>query len=613
MHIIVTMLPVGQGAMNLIETYEQTGPWGGEQLCNLTLIDCGFQSTRPMTFDKLKDNNKNAVLYMADKMQERSKVRDGLLIDNIIFTHRDTDHWILFDNLWEAFWGEHWENGCAIVREKDGNILGNAIYEPDNNTKVSYFMDQIQKIAEHEVSFCTDYIPGNPFIKIRGKHSFQEEDEETELIFNSFFYDIEVKAVWTRDSMDISIYTTTEDQTLLVHVMLGEEQGNAVLAGNIGEYFFWNSGEPVPQDDSQMRALLMAFMDQCKCYFSELEGIDLLGFFLEEKFPYMDSQNIIDIIIKYGQNTSGVIGNVYVGGNAGRDRTKTGRLSGVGLMLKRAELLSAGGVHELAAGMEIPLINQSVSLFVVERLGLEELSQINGDWESSSNSAIQNNGTSAVLVLLNKKDNVFQKFFFPGDATVHTFYSICFSEEEKVSAISNAVWTAPHHGSYTTNRGTVSIEDKQVNIFQHFLSEADPKAVIISAGYKSSHGHPNFSFIKWLCKYFSEANKEEQSHNVCFNFRDDRMGQWCHVDTIYPIYTSLQHMGDTITYQAHNFSMSDSCHSCSYSNTQYSEWFDKDYTAYSDQQWAENGVVFTQRQMPPVNEIPSRGLFLHRK
>ena len=64
--VVVTVLPVGQGAMNLIEVYDDCNA-----LVNLSLIDCGTDRTTPARFDKLDTPVRESVEYVAEKMRER--------------------------------------------------------------------------------------------------------------------------------------------------------------------------------------------------------------------------------------------------------------------------------------------------------------------------------------------------------------------------------------------------------------------------------------------------------------------------------------------------------------------------------------------------------------
>lgn len=119
--ITVSVLPVGQGSMNLIEVYETE--MFMRKLVGLTMIDCGSARSRPCKNTSLTENERAAVKYAAERMKQRFKQRDGLYLDNLIFTHRDSDHWVLFDNLWEELLGEKGKN-YILVKEESHNQMG---------------------------------------------------------------------------------------------------------------------------------------------------------------------------------------------------------------------------------------------------------------------------------------------------------------------------------------------------------------------------------------------------------------------------------------------------------------------------------------------------------
>lgn len=618
--INVTMLPVGQGAMNLIEVYVVEG--GSRRLYDLTLIDCGFQRTRPVRLNKLPIYDKKAVEYTVGKMRERSELGDGIYLDNVIFTHRDTDHWILFDNLWEELYGGNF----ATTGRRERGLMGSVIRSLNDQVQETFYINVPKTIFEQQSVFNSKLVFGQPYYEIWGKHSIQGGVEKTEIIFRSILSGGLCKAVWFRDNLEVLAFTRENQNSILMANLISDD-GASMTYNLRGDTFVWKSGRPLPADDNQVRTLLVEFIQyiiQDEELHQKLEGIENLYGFLTELFIYRPAEEITQIIMN-GTPVSGVVGHIFAGGNIAADQNeKTKRLSNVGLMLKRAELLSADGViHELAAGSSISLF-EDLELQVLERLSVPDLLHIGGRdiiWESRSSSAIKNNGTSAVLVLADGTDD-FQKFFFPGDATVHTFYRMLNSDLG--GWFMDAVWTAPHHGSYATNWGYEVMRDgagkvvARRDIFPLLLGMVTPRAVVITAGCNSSHGHPNFSFLGWLQQYFCSESVTVSLHNICFNLSDTSDGEWRYTNTKYPVYTSLQYEENSMkgifnmTYQAHAFKMENSCSSYRHSCIKLAEHLCLDYRQYSRQEEQEKGIVFTSGEEPFVNRIPSAGLFLRR-
>lgn len=618
--IDVTMLPVGQGAMNLIEVYVVEG--SSRWLYDLTLIDCGFQHTGPVRLNKLPIQDKKVVEYTVGKMRERSKLVDGIYLDNIIFTHRDTDHWILFDNLWEELYGGNF----AIQRRSDRGLMGSVIRSFNDQVQETFYINEPKTIFEQQSVFNSSDVYGQPYYEIWGKHSIQGGIEKTEIIFRTMSSGGLCKAVWFRGSLEVLAFTRENQNSILMANLISDD-GASMTYNLRGDSFVWKSGRPLPADDNQVRELLVEFIQHIMQYeelHQKLEGIENLYGFLTELFVYRPAEEITQIIMN-GTQVSGVVGHIFAGGNIAADQNeKTKRLSRVGLMLKRAELLSADGVIcELAAGMSISLLG-SLELQVLERLSVPDLLDIGSRdtrWESRSSPAIKNNGTSAVLVLTDGTDD-FQKFFFPGDATVHTFYRML--DSDLGGWFMDAVWTAPHHGSYTTNWGYEVTRDgagevvDRIDIFPFLLEMVSPRAVVITAGCNSSHGHPNFSFLGWLQQYFCSKSVTVRPHNICFNLSDTSDGEWRYTNTKYPVYTSLQYEEDwkkyifNMTYQAHVFHMEDPCSSYRHYCRKLAEHPCLDYRQYSSQEEQEKGIVFTSGGESFVNRIPSAGLFLRR-
>lgn len=126
------------------------------------------------------------------------------------------------------------------------------------------------------------------------------------------------------------------------------------------------------------------------------------------------------------------------------------------------------------------------------RIGVEEVLLGNENQKISQN-AILRNATSLMAVYTSMENEI---FFFPGDATIHTFYAFTI-----VEFISINYMTAPHHGSYNTNfviddEGQIA-ENQPV---KQFIEQHSPDVVVFSAKH-DKFGHPNYQVQKFMHGY----------------------------------------------------------------------------------------------------------------
>lgn len=601
----VTMLPVGQGGMNLIEIYDDIG--GEECLVNLTLIDCGFDRTRPVKLTSLPENNKKSVEYTVEKMKERQDRGDGVFLDNVLFTHRDTDHWIMFDNLWEELSGGEY----SIRKTSPGKLIGNKFISKDK-VDLSYFINTAQKTYEYQADFTSPCIMFQPYYEIWGKLSYQDDITKTSIHFINKRNNNACLANWIDWDMKIRLFSAKEDCDIM-HAELVFEESPARFCGTWqNESFSWTSDLPFPENESMRRELFLNFINEVVGEKLGFEGILDIEEFLDQ-FEYISRQEIKDIVDS-DDGYCDVIENAYVGGNPNANYTKNARLSGVGLMLQRLEILTKNAVIEMTATANIPLYDP-LKLYVVERLSVKELTEIGGgvEGESVSSPAILNNGTSGVTVLMNTEDTEFLKFFFPGDATVHTFYSIAINDA--CSNFMNAVWTVPHHGSYTTNYGQCQNgEGQTIDLFPAMLGNTEPEAMVISAGLKSSHGHPNYTIVEWMVNYCEAMGKSADSHNICFNKSDTKLGDWAYTSKELPIYTILEAVDGKreIAYQAHCFTWDGDCYEIEYSKTEYCKASCSEYKKLGEgNQSQDTELLRTQGDGSGV-PVPPERLFVRR-
>ena len=552
--ITVSVLPVGQGSMNLIEVYETE--MFRRELVGLTMIDCGSARSRPCKNTSLSEYERAAVKYAAERMKQRFKQGDGLYLDNLIFTHRDSDHWVLFDNLWGELFGEDY----SLVEGNPDEQTGVRWLDVDENCFENYYTSQSGQNStyEYQVFYNTPYSLGRS-CEIEGKIIYRNEEELSKLSFRNKWYGGVFQAGWGTAGLSMKAYIPEKEENLL-KVKLVRSQDRFIIHGIFrGEDQHWDVMED-PQSEDGIRQLIVTFAMELLGEEKEFKGLEDIGDFLQDKFV-PKSREEIEMIIESGVQINDVIGCTYVGGYADADYGKKGYLTGVGKMLQRAHIASRSGVVELDRDRLIP-ITDKVILLVLERLEVEALQSIKVEDGAEIKLDILKNGTSGVSVLINTEDEDVQRFFFPGDATAHTFYGMIL--DLRYQLFSNAVWTAPHHGSIRTISGKA--EGEEVEMLPWLLDTTEPSAMVVSAGLKNRHGHPNFSFMECMDAYFQNRKKGIEKHGIYYSLNDDKHGDWHYTIIRYPVYTSIQtDDGIDFVYQNHRFTINGSSKAYKYS------------------------------------------------
>lgn len=604
--IVVSMLPVGQGAMNLIEVYEREG--FSRRLENLTMIDCGFMKNA-----SLLKNTLNSVKYATEQMRRRFEQGDGIYLDNLIFTHRDLDHWTLFDNLWEELFGPNYYMKEAAFDHLEG------VRWLDNHESVSesYYM---YESAQTEIYVYQKYFESpselsEPNFEISGKITYRADKRQSiQEVRSQLFYSSKssggiFRANWDMAGLSMKAYVPECDENFL-NVKLARANSGFILHGFFkGEDHIWFYEGKYPQEDSEFRQFIAEFTLNVLGGMEEFKDINVIESFLREWFVFKGIGDIIETV-KGGVEVSNVIGSVFVGGNTKADFKKGKTLTRVGEMLKRARIASKHGVTELKKDDEIPILDP-ITLLVLERLdldGLKAIPRVEGN--TVIDAGILNNGTSAVSVLFNRNDDGFQKFFFPGDATVHTFYGMILDLRHELFC--DAVWTAPHHGSQRTISGE---GDDEKMVFPFLLKNTTPRAMVITAGFNNRHGHPNFSFMRWISEYFRVLRRRVQKHSIVFNLNDSRNGEWRYIWSRFPMYTSLEPVGERggVMYQNHRFFMSEPFYSYKYSKiTQYQDkWAFIYECADNTLNCIRHEPLSMEKRCLQAEEIPTDTLFMN--
>lgn len=520
--VLVTMLPVGQGAMNLIEIYDNN-----EILQNLSLVDCGIARTTPAKYRNLGTPVKECVDYVVKKMKIRHQAAsDKVYLDYVLFTHRDSDHWTLFDALWEAMFGED------IVLSRAGLPVRYLHKRIDEKAAEELFWDQRDNYAEYRRTGTSPDRETCYWREFECKISFSENSPRLSIRYEGGDGRYMVKIGPSALGYNFQLHDNHTEKLVATMVLkLRYEEGVPMTTF---DGFFRNRGRtwksPIPYPGSATD-IAKAWVEFGKYAASQERGMEVLAE-LEYHFgdyKYLEiTRDGINSRLQGEGTVSGVIGQVITGGSIKADVSAKGGPSYVKKMLERAELLSRNGIVEAAPPQSYEMGKGSpFVLYILERLQLDTLSGIRVKGaEGASSSAIQKNGTSAVSSLENSEDAEFKKFIFTGDATIHTFFKM--EESGVFEPRQDAVWTAPHHGSYPTIKGMKPAPDggeeekaKDIPAFPEMLKEFQPEVMIVSAGYPNSYGHPNNTFVNWAGEYLATRPGVE-SHWILYNLSDGK-------------------------------------------------------------------------------------------
>lgn len=537
--VIISMLPVGQGAMNLIEVYADDS---FKQLISLSLIDCGAVSTS-------REECKMSIDYVVSKMANRAERCDGIIFDLVMFTHRDRDHWNLFKKLFYNFYGPKF-------KVKTGQ---------------SSYSHNLQYVVNE------DYLSGSHTI-------FQEEYFLNENIFDS-------SATYRRNiygddfSYDISISHYADHKSVSVKYINESSNGcNLVAPSIVSISHFWEFGDTKNPDDI-IDSVIISLHGISKTFQFRLKGINLvcINYYeeviigkleqisleeprtefwwwnLTEQIHKRECKHIFDA---FGVE-DGIFFDIMEQAHSNFYRTKEyieqymTAIPDPGFIKPISQLITGGNInqkgksfgstYELASAMSRN-VREAVSgseyklfpnfmLKILERINIEKLGS-EDTWLYNT----ANNATSAVSLLWDENLNK-PICLFTGDATCHTFYHILIKTED-FKFLHNAVWTAPHHGAYRTIAGIIATEEGNSEIYPTVLAKMQPRAMVISAGYLNRHGHPHYSFIMMTHEYFEYNGKKCELHDVCYNRNDTNVGEWQHEWCNTPLFTSVFFMQD---------------------------------------------------------------------
>lgn len=536
-HIDINLLPVGQGAMNLIEIYDSL-----DRLIHLTLIDCGHDRSRPVRYDSLPHITAKCVDYVASKMQQRFIQGGEFYLDYVLITHRDSDHWTLFDNLLERLFG------TKEVTHTSENILYLQKDLSDDITE-DYFENLRQKLYTYSRTYT--FPAGEKEITIEYQYTINLNVQESPRS-NVYFQDNlqRVTAVFTLNDPtapnSCKLYDLDSRECVLNVSLLRWAPNPCMVcvAGTLGtDEYVWGRTFPIPASLKTIWEIWILFLKDLTSSLTKFREILRLEPILEEGFSEGGFLNytVDDIMetLDTHQPLENIARQFLWGGYVQADQSTHGNKTGVGKLRARSDLLGRFDALEVSSGQSFGLI-EPFHLNIQERLSPEQLQGISvRNSEPTNSPAILRNGTSAVSLLLNTENDEFQKILFTGDATVHTFYALY--QSNALANSQNSIWTAPHHGSYTTSKGSLYVEELKADtdIFPFFLEEGNPGAIVMEAGYENRHGHPNYTFCDWAYEGLGYMGSACDPHYIYYNKNDTRDAAWTYEEINVPLYSGV--------------------------------------------------------------------------
>lgn len=491
--ITVYMLPVGQGAMNLITEYE------GTNLVNLVLIDCGEILIGKKDNDKLASAEaKNFVKNMMDKRFTHSgeKVR----LDYLLITHRDIDHLSFIEDLFNVY-------NIALV-DDDDNVC--VVYKRNGYTDV-YTMFDGSKDVMCERTFYND----NTYTIHRSDDEFVIKYENKR--FNSKFYAQCSCNKYYSFYINYINNTSYGKNKYINAVSVESEKGKEIWV--FEDFTMVNmvaiEGEILDHYTYMLNFFFELFDTYCTAFISKDEIIGLFDFL--EADSYKSYNDIREDIGKSRQKIKAPITNCFVGGLIGQAE-ETVELLHILSQNYKDGFISNADIFEFN--------NPNITLEIIHYVKIEQMAKFFKSIDSP------NNATSAVSLLYNSTGEF--KVLFTGDATQHTFGMI--EKQNTVGMLNDAIWTAPHHGSTSSLKGVGGSVP-----LDKLLEKISVKSVVISAGYQNKFGHPHGGFIAKFKRYFvyRAVTLPIGSHDICYNRNDTKRGDWVCQATDYPILTTL--------------------------------------------------------------------------
>lgn len=510
--VVINILPVGQGAMNLIEGYDDSNI-----LTDLLLIDMGNEMTG-LKYSEGFDENRpvnDSIEYVRRKMGERVKSsRFERKLDLLFITHRDQDHYRFLEGLFQPY-------NYSVV-EGNGIVTCKLIYDKHED---SYTASDSNKVKCKRTRYFPDfYTENDPYICL--KYEITGEGSGTASLFYRF-HEIEISGncktvLFNEASLDIELRNTgkcieCEDQ----HIISRFDNSEGIF------YIEGDTPQEIPLNMLYSNAWDL-FNDWMLILVDKLvykEKQDFLDFYYEiSSGIYKTYDEVIAISKEVPRDLNKPIYKCVIGGMQSKAAKKQSKAA---IMMDILSQLSQKVISTCDSSKDILKFQNGTSAFRLLHYYNEiELQKAFGTRYIYSLS----NATSAVGLFYENDITTGFKFLFPGDATKHTFIAMQNDINRPFELLKGSYWVAPHHGSAITLCNMVEM-----------LKDANIRKLFISAGYCNKHGHPYNSFIDDFTAAM-ESCPLETAHDICINGMDSARANaaWKHKTVTTPIYTVLE-------------------------------------------------------------------------
>lgn len=523
--VVINILPVGQGAMNLIEGYDDLN-----RLQNLILID--FGSTPSPSALEVDESHviDNALFYVRNKISERKSRDDSALwLDALVVTHKDEDHYNLARRLFtDSFKTEDVGNVfCSIVSKQYKTQY--RFYRSGNGMFCYRTNDYILSNSSHLGNMILVYSDADGFYM---KYNDFYKDSSNCLV-------AEIGPVKSQQELKIT-YSTKFNAT---------PNDKRVLFSRVDEnrYIYISNGTEIKRSDMRLkdRCQYPNHYEECRDWVAKVieayvgfDGIERLNklFGIMSGDFYKDRNEVDALAADIPSIMYKPIGICFIGG-------ETAKSAGDIDMLKR---LSNRVVTECDANKDILTFgNRTSKLRILCHYDEKIMASSFVDLQVPS----LNNAASAVSLFYDGNN----KFVFPGDATRHTIY-LMREQKDPYKLLGNAYWTAPHHGASITMTPAIRYNHQQHKIYEYLLIETSIQKMIVSAGYVNTYGHPCSKFVTKFEEIVGQQVSDPM-HDICVNNNNNALpnSEWVHKYTTAPIYTSLMCHGGEIAYCNHVF------------------------------------------------------------
>ena len=527
MESVLTVLPIGQGACNLVEVYDNSN-----ELVFLGMVDCG-NKTNEQAFNvagysgELNSNVNASYQYLREKMKARAQVfygadanNDQIYLDLFILTHQDGDHHNRFVDLVKDLIIQNAVTETNFTLKCLGNVMVQYTYTDTSSCSYSY-------------SYALPYDSKKNY---NIKHYYQSLGDET---FVCKIGHKELRIIkYINNTFSISFYDTNSRKSL---ESISISANNNTIINNRGKIIYY-----IAEGDKKLLN-----KPGWKYYIIYKAFCEIKSVYFDNKlnkcfFQLFNTSDQIKENFISEKKISNIIGEFWKGGASYKQQANN--------FVKRISARTKTYVDRAKSDYNYEIKNGNTTVGTVKvlcNLEIEELNQISIK-DSHETGPNYKNGSSLVT-LWTIGDT---KYLFPGDATVHTMmylnteYNKLPKDEHGTCTEcvkrESAIMTAPHHGSDHSSKGKkqpASSETKYQGdwgIYREFLDNYKPSAVTISAGRNYGFGHPGPEFVKATDCYFNNTGTDEHIIYTCIH-EDSKNKYYGLYQTSSPIYSTLQY------------------------------------------------------------------------